>query len=116
LTITRYHPAEIAKLKDDISVHQLSVIIIADWYNADVMKKINFYDDNAKQWWTPLTGGSNVPAINDLLVSYGVTLGNNVYDGEFRMGDQKAAVTILFAPFFPLLSFLSFLSSPSFQY
>lgn len=85
-----YHPAEIAKLEEDVQKHRLSVIVIGDWYNVDVMKKINFYDDNAKQWWTPLTGGANVPAINDLLGSYGIVLGNSVYDGEIRMGDQTA--------------------------
>lgn len=57
------------------------------------MKKINFYDDNAKQYWTPITGGANVPAMNDLLESYGIMLGGNVYDGELRIGDQKATVS-----------------------
>jgi membrane-bound transcription factor site-1 protease len=92
LITLKYHPAEIAKLREDVANHQLSVVVIGDWYNVDVMKKINFYDDNAKQWWTPLTGGANVPAINDLLENYGIILGNNIYDGEIRMGDQKTAV------------------------
>lgn len=85
-----YHPAEVAKLVEDIQLHQLSVVMIGDWYNVDVMKKINFYDDNAKQWWTPLTGGANVPAINNLFEKFGIMLGNSVYDGEIRMGDQSA--------------------------
>lgn len=85
-----YHPAEVVKLAEDIQTHQLSVVMIGDWYNVDVMKKINFYDDNAKQWWTPLTGGANVPAINNLFEKFGIILGNNVYDGEIRMGDQSA--------------------------
>ncbi len=96
MILRRYHPAEIAKLTEDIQKHQLSVIVVGDWYNVDVMKKINFYDDNAKQWWTPLTGGANIPAINDLLESYGIVLGSNVYDGEIRMGDQSASVTFHF--------------------
>lgn len=92
MTIGTYHPAEIAKLSEDIRTHELSVVVIGDWYNVDVMKKINFYDDNAKQWWTPLTGGANVPALNDLLEQFGITLGNSVYDGDFKMGDQTATV------------------------
>lgn len=112
MILRRYHPAEIAKLTEDIQKHQLSVIVVGDWYNVDVMKKINFYDDNAKQWWTPLTGGANIPAINDLLESYGIVLGSNVYDGEIRMGDQSASVTFRFYLSY-LLRFLFFLFSYS---
>lgn len=92
MTECRYHPAEIQKLREDISKHKLSVVLIGDWYNTEVMKKINFYDDNAKQYWTPITGGANVPAMNDLLEGYGIMLGSNVYDGELRIGDQRATV------------------------
>lgn len=37
----------------------------------------------------PVTGGSNIPALNDLLAPYGISLGSNVYYGEFEMGDRK---------------------------
>lgn len=37
----------------------------------------------------PVTGGSNIPALNDLLLPYGMSLGSNVYYGEFSMGDRK---------------------------
>jgi hypothetical protein len=33
-------------------------MVVSDWYNVDVMKEIYFFDENSKQWWAPLTGGS----------------------------------------------------------
>lgn len=100
---------EIVKIENDIKNYNLSVIIFADWYNVSVMKKvyffyiyyffifvniyiffqIKFYDENTRQWWTPVTGGANIPALNDLLVPYGISFGSNVYYGEFEMRDKK---------------------------
>ncbi|CAI6348863.1 unnamed protein product [Macrosiphum euphorbiae] len=80
---------EIVKIETDIANYNLSVIIFADWYNVSVMKKIKFFDENTKQWWMPVTGGSNIPALNDLLAPYGISLGSNVYYGEYEMGDRK---------------------------
>lgn len=51
--------------------------------------QIKFFDENTKQWWIPVTGGSNIPALNDLLAPHGISLGSNVYHGEFEMGDKK---------------------------
>jgi membrane-bound transcription factor site-1 protease len=59
-----FHPDEITKLYEDISSNGLSLIVFADWYNTSVIKEAKFYDENTRQWWTPLTGGSNVPALN----------------------------------------------------
>ena len=35
------------KLKRDID-NGLSIIILADWYNVSVMKKVKFYDENTR--------------------------------------------------------------------
>lgn len=51
-----FYAAEIEKLREDVVDHGLSVIVVADWYNVDVLNKIKFYDDNARQWWIPATG------------------------------------------------------------
>ncbi|XP_050419882.1 membrane-bound transcription factor site-1 protease isoform X2 [Adelges cooleyi] len=80
---------EIAKIKNDVANYNLSVIVFADWYNVSVMKKIKFFDENTKQWWMPVTGGANIPALNDLLDPFGISFGPNVYNGEFDMGDRK---------------------------
>nr|CAI5826238.1 unnamed protein product [Callosobruchus analis] len=83
-----YFPEEILKLKRDVDAG-LSVIIFADWYNVTVMKKVKFYDENTRQWWMPDTGGANVPAINDLLASWNVQLGNKVLEGHFKLNDHE---------------------------
>ncbi|CAH0547704.1 unnamed protein product [Brassicogethes aeneus] len=82
-----FFPEEILKLKRDVDAG-LSVIVFADWYNVTAMKKVKFYDENTRQWWMPDTGGSNVPALNDLLTSWGVQLGDRVFEGHFKLNDH----------------------------
>ncbi|CAG0880863.1 unnamed protein product [Cyprideis torosa] len=64
----------------------LSLIIFADWYNSTVMKKIQFRDDSTRGMWIPVTGGCNVPALNDLLSPWGISLGDTVLEGPFTIG------------------------------
>ena len=80
-----YFPEEIDKLQRDITEHGLSVIVAADWYHVETMKKIKFFDDNTNSWWTPVTGGSNVPALNDLLRPFGIGFGDHIYRGDVRV-------------------------------
>lgn len=82
-----YFPEEVAKLKRDVD-NGLSIVVFADWYNISVMRKVKFYDENTRQWWMPDTGGANVPALNDLLSSWGIALGDHVYEGDFKIGDH----------------------------
>ncbi|KAK9498135.1 hypothetical protein O3M35_004013 [Rhynocoris fuscipes] len=82
-----FFPEEIAKLKKDVD-NGLSLIIFADWYNVTIMKKVKFFDENTRQWWMPDTGGANVPALNDLLSSWGIVLGDTVYDGDYTLSKK----------------------------
>ncbi|XP_005107775.1 membrane-bound transcription factor site-1 protease [Aplysia californica] len=82
-----YFSEEILKLKRDID-NGLSIIVFADWYNVSVMKKVKFYDENTRQWWMPDTGGSNIPALNDLLAPLGMGFSDTVYEGDFKIGDH----------------------------
>ena len=43
-----------------------------------------------RQWWMPDTGGANVPALNDLLSPYGMAFGDDVYEGDFTLGDHES--------------------------
>lgn len=88
-----YFPEELAKLRRDVE-NGLSLVVFADWYNVSVMRKIKFFDENTRQWWMPDTGGSNVPAFNDLLSSWNIGLGDYVYEGEFTIGDHKSKSTL----------------------
>ncbi|CAB3366260.1 Hypothetical predicted protein [Cloeon dipterum] len=80
-----FFPEELAKLRSDVEAG-LSIVIIADWYNTSVMKKVKFYDENTRQWWLPDTGGANVPALNELLASWGMALSDTVLEGDFSLG------------------------------
>ncbi|XP_071958480.1 membrane-bound transcription factor site-1 protease-like isoform X2 [Antedon mediterranea] len=83
-----YFPEEITKLRRDVE-NGLSVMVLADWYNVSVMKKVKFYDENTRQWWMPDTGGSNIPALNDLLAPLGMAFSDNVYEGMYSIGDHQ---------------------------
>lgn len=76
-----YFTEEIAKLKRDVD-NGLSVVVFAEWYNVSVMKKVKFFDENTRQWWIPVTGGANVPALNELLASWGIAFGDTVLEGN----------------------------------
>lgn len=84
-----YFPEEITKLKEDVETNGLSVIVVGDWFNVPVMRKIKFYDENTRQWWMPDTGGVNVPAINNLLSQWNMAFSDQVYEGEFTIGENK---------------------------
>ncbi len=59
--------------------------MFADWYNTDVMRKIKFYDENTRQWWMPDTGGANIPALNDLLEPWDISLSNEVHIHSYQL-------------------------------
>ena len=50
------------------------------------MKSVRFYDENTRPRWVPITGGANVPALNELLAPFGVAFSDTVYRGELRIG------------------------------
>lgn len=84
-----YFAEEVTKLKEDVEEKGLSVIVVGDWFNVPVMRKIKFYDENTRQWWMPDTGGVNVPAINTLLSHWNMAFSDQVYEGEFTIGENK---------------------------
>ncbi|XP_071742321.1 subtilisin-like protease SBT6.1 [Rutidosis leptorrhynchoides] len=83
-----YFEEEIQKLRDDVVNTGLSLIVFADWYNVDTMVKMRFFDDNTRSWWTPVTGGANVPALNDLLAPFGIAFGDKILNGDFNLNDE----------------------------
>ena len=74
--------AEVDKLVDDVKNKGLGVVIFADWFNGVTAASLRFFDDNTRSWWTPPTGGANVPALNDLLTRLGAALGDAVLEGQ----------------------------------
>lgn len=84
-----FFPEEIEKIHADVAESGLNMVVFADWFNVSVMNKIRFYDENTKQWWEPETGGSNVPALNQLLAKWDIALSGTVLEGKFQLGDKQ---------------------------
>ncbi|KAH8360567.1 hypothetical protein KR200_009024 [Drosophila serrata] len=80
---------EILAIQENVYRNGLGVVIFGDWYNTTVMKKIKFFDENTRQWWTPDTGGANIPALNDLLKPFGIGFGDFVGEAHFKLGDHS---------------------------
>ena len=76
---------EISKLQKDIEMGGLSIIVVGEWYNEEIMKRNEFFNNNTFEMWTPFMAGSNVPTINALLDKYHIALGEKVVSGDFFM-------------------------------
>lgn len=83
-----YFPDEISKLRNDVMNKKLSLIVIGEWYNNDVMRKIKFFDENTRQWWVPETGGANIPALNLLMEPWGIAFSDRVFYGKVAVGEK----------------------------
>lgn len=53
---------------------------------------MKFFDDNTRSWWTPVTGGANVPALNDLLAPFNIVLGDAIVHGSASYGKMQITV------------------------
>ena len=84
-----YAPSEQQKLLRDVQQRGLSVLMLAEWFNHRVMRDVKFYDENTASWWTPETGGANVPAINDLLAPLGIALSDHVVRGIITINQER---------------------------
>ena len=54
-------------------------MVLADWYSEKALKSVRFFDDNTRSWWEAVTGGANVPALNDLLAPFGISFSQRIY-------------------------------------
>ena len=83
---------ETIKLQDDVR-NGLNLLVFADWYNDLVIQKLKFYDENARKWSKPVTGGSNIPAINKLIEFTGVKFSETTVTnsgGDFKIASGSA--------------------------
>ncbi|CAM0512155.1 unnamed protein product [Fasciola hepatica] len=88
-----FFPKEVEKLVSDVTQKGLSLIVFAEWYNTSLIEALQFYDTNTKRLWIPETGGSNLPALNDLLRPFEIELGDMVYAGQYTVGRRKISYT-----------------------
>lgn len=78
-----------------VCAHRSTCVLCADSvcrYHLQSLKQMKFFDDNTRSWWTPITGGANVPALNDLLAPHNITLGERILQGVVTLGDHKVTV------------------------
>ncbi|CAL1359542.1 unnamed protein product [Linum trigynum] len=85
-----YFIEEIEKLRDDVINNGLGLAVFAEWHNVDTMVKMRFFDDNTRSWWTPVTGGANVPGLNDLLAPFGIAFGDKILNGDFSIDGEQS--------------------------
>ncbi len=90
-----YYPDEIEKLTKDVNEKGLGLIVFGDWYNNDVLHDVKFFDENTREFWTPATGGANVPALNDLLKPFHIGFGDKIFSGDFTDGEGKNRIRFL---------------------
>lgn len=81
----KFDADEVAKIEHDVLHNELSVIVVADWYNEGLMKEARFFDDNTRSVWDALTGGANIPALNELLDPFGIQFGDMVVAGDLKI-------------------------------
>jgi membrane-bound transcription factor site-1 protease len=79
-----YMAEEILKVREDVLVHGLSVVVFAEWYDKELLRVVEFFDESTRSNWHPITGGGNVPALNDLLKPFGIAFGGRVFTGDFK--------------------------------
>jgi hypothetical protein len=86
----------------DVEHQGLGLLLFPEWFSLDAMARMRFFDDNTRSWWTPATGGSNVPALNDLLGPFNLAFAATVLHGSVAIGPHKLAyasgTSILKAP------------------
>jgi membrane-bound transcription factor site-1 protease len=70
----------------DVATHGLGLLLFPEWYSLKSMSRMHFFDDNTRSWWTPVTGGSNIPAVNDLVAPFGLAFGDKVVHGSVVVG------------------------------
>lgn len=71
-TEDEFFPEEVVKIKKDVREEGLSLVIFADWFHAASIRSAAFFDDNTRSDWVAVTGGANIPALNDLLEPFGI--------------------------------------------
>jgi len=85
--------SELAVVHEAVLTHNLNLIVFADWYNEQLLHKSRFFDDNTRSLWDALTGGANVPAINELLAPFSIVFGDLVGAGTLKVGEGTAHST-----------------------
>jgi hypothetical protein len=72
-------------LKEAVQQHQMGLIVMAGWYHAKVMTSLAYHDDSMQRRWSPIVGASNIPALNRVLLPWGMQFGYRLITGEMEV-------------------------------
>ncbi|RLN54864.1 hypothetical protein BBJ29_002463 [Phytophthora kernoviae] len=69
---------EIVALQAAIKYSNVSLIVFADWYDDRLLNTLSLFDTSTLSKWRAITGGANIPAINNLLHDFHIAFGDGV--------------------------------------
>lgn len=69
---------EIIALQAAIKYSNVSLIVFADWYDNRMLDTLELFDTSTLSKWHAITGGANIPAVNNLLHDFHIALGDGV--------------------------------------
>lgn len=67
---------EITAIRDAIKYSNVSLVILADWFDAQAINAMEMFDTSTLSHWHAITGGANIPALNKLLREFHITFGD----------------------------------------
>jgi membrane-bound transcription factor site-1 protease len=87
-----YFPQEITLIQNAVQ-NGMNLVVLGDWYNELLLENIKFEDPNTSQQIRyPETGGSNLPALNELIGRFGFALGDQVLDGTVNLFNREVRI------------------------
>ncbi|KAF1334167.1 Membrane-bound transcription factor site-1 protease, partial [Globisporangium splendens] len=92
-----YFHDEIVALHQAIKYANVSLLVFADWYDDQILDTMDMFDTSTLSNWHAITGGANIPALNNLLRDFNIEFGNGAVSSS-------------------AVSLLSIESTPSFPY
>lgn len=69
---------EIVALQAAVKYSNVSLIVFADWYDNRMLDSLELFDTSTLSKWHAITGGSNIPAVNELLQDFHIAFGDGV--------------------------------------
>ncbi len=79
-------------IRDLVVNDGIALIVAAVWYNTEIMHDVRFEDVNTRSRWTPVTGGGNIQAVNQLLEPLGIAFGSAVVNGDLAIDGHQVRI------------------------
>lgn len=77
-----YFHDEIVALQQAIKYENVSLLVFADWYDDEVLNTMDMFDTSTLSNWHAITGGANIPALNNLLRDFNIEFGAGAFSSS----------------------------------